>query len=423
MTRIIELSNVSKGFQPIVSTWSLIKSALRTSEHKTKTSDPLSWVLKDINLTVEHGQSIGIIGRNGAGKSTLLKLMTGILNPTMGTVTLRGNVAAILELGLGLHPEFSGASNAELVISHLHPRWANKTEVIERIMEFSELRERIHDPIRTYSTGMTMRLAFSIVTAIRPDILIIDEALAVGDIGFQRKCFALIESFRKQGTTLIFVSHDPEAIKRLCDRAIYLRDGTMYMDGDPKAVVGAYERDLFTRSDSSIFDAHFINTPQLVIYDKPSTKEEYGDGRAKITETRLLTASGALTSVFTVGSEIILEFDVEVEDFINGAIFSLMVKTKEGLCVYYCDSLHLATNLPNLKRGDRTRTRFSLKNNLSPGSYWLNCAIRSASESGERIHWRIVDCERIQIVTPHNISIYPGGICNLEGRLSIEDRT
>src|SRR6266550_1435559 len=198
------------------------------------------WVLRNIDVSVQSGESIAIIGPNGAGKSTLLKLVTGTTQPTEGSVETRGRIAAILELGIGFHPEFTGRQNVLIAGQLMGFSPEEVTGAIPDMEAFAEIGAYFDQPMRVYSSGMQVRLAFSVATAIRPDVLIVDEALSVGDAYFQHKCAARIRTFKQQGTTLLFVSHDPTAVKSLCDRALLLDRGVLAKDGAPDQVLDYY---------------------------------------------------------------------------------------------------------------------------------------------------------------------------------------
>lgn len=198
------------------------------------------WALREISLEITRGESVGLVGENGSGKTSLLRILAGITEPTRGNVHVTGEISAILGLGWGFHPSFSGLQNA---VMGCYLKGFNRTEVknhLPGIMDFSELGDSIEDPLRTYSNGMHMRLAFSVATAKRPDILIIDEALAVGDAHFRDKCFSRINQFKAQGTTLLFVSHAADMVKFLCERAIILHQGEILGDGPSNDIIAQY---------------------------------------------------------------------------------------------------------------------------------------------------------------------------------------
>jgi lipopolysaccharide transport system ATP-binding protein len=200
------------------------------------------WVLRDISFSVEPGESVAILGSNGAGKSTVLRLLAGITAPTTGEIEVRGRLTAMLELGMGFHAEFSGEQNVQMTAQLYGLRPAEICAVLPQIREFSELGDQFFDPLRTYSSGMNIRLAFSLATAVRPDVLIIDEALSVGDQSFQQKSLSRIRELQETGTTLLFVSHDAAIIPRVCKRALLLHGGTLHHDGSVQDAIAEYGR-------------------------------------------------------------------------------------------------------------------------------------------------------------------------------------
>jgi ABC-type polysaccharide/polyol phosphate transport system ATPase subunit len=198
------------------------------------------YALRDVSFRLNQGESLAVVGRNGAGKSTLLGLAAGLCKPSEGLVAVRGRVAALLELGSGFHPDLTGVENVRLNASLLGLSRTRTAEVLESIVDFSEIRNFIHDPVRTYSSGMVMRLAFSVAVHVDPDLLIIDEVLGVGDQRFQAKCFDRIRQFKQAGKSLLFVSHGGDTVRQLCDRAIWLDHGKMMLEGPPAEVLEAY---------------------------------------------------------------------------------------------------------------------------------------------------------------------------------------
>ncbi|MBI3480625.1 MAG: ABC transporter ATP-binding protein, partial [Nitrosomonadales bacterium] len=233
----ITITNLGKAYKQYPTRWS------RLAEWLVPFSQPrhrLKWVLQDLNFTVRAGEAVGIIGINGAGKSTLLKMITGTTQPTTGSVNITGRVAALLELGMGFHPDFTGRQNAYMAGQLLGMNVEEISGLMPEIEAFAEIGDYLDQPVRVYSSGMQMRLAFSLATARRPDVLIVDEALSVGDTYFQHKSFERIREFRKQGTTLLIVSHDKQAIQSICDGAILLNAGKLALQGEPEAVFDYY---------------------------------------------------------------------------------------------------------------------------------------------------------------------------------------
>lgn len=209
-------------------------------------------MLQDINFTVNPGEAVGIIGINGAGKSTLLKMITGTSQPTKGNVHISGRVAALLELGMGFHPDFTGRQNVYMAGQLMGLHADDISKLMPKIEAFAEIGDYLDSPVRLYSSGMQMRLAFSVATSIRPDVLIVDEALSVGDDYFQHKSFERIRDFRRQGTTLLIVSHDKQAIQSMCDRAILLNAGRIEMEGEPEAVMDYYNALLAAKQNQKV---------------------------------------------------------------------------------------------------------------------------------------------------------------------------
>lgn len=234
---MIEIKNVSKSFKIYHDKATTLKERLLFL--RSSKAD-VFWALKDINLTIESGKTVGLIGHNGSGKSTLLKLITKIIHPTSGEIITRGRVSSLLELGAGFHPDFTGRENIYINASIFGLSRKEIDSKLESIIEFSELRDFIDSPIRTYSSGMYTRLAFSVAVHVSPDILLIDEILAVGDINFQKKCIAKIKEFKKKGVTMVFVSHNMNDVLEICDSVVWLDKGRMIEYGDTETIAEKY---------------------------------------------------------------------------------------------------------------------------------------------------------------------------------------
>ena len=233
----ITVTNLGKAYKQYPNRWSRLAEWVLPG---SKPRHTLKWVMQDVSFTVNPGEAVGISGINGAGKSTLLKMITGTTQPTTGSVHITGRVAALLELGMGFHPDFTGRQNAFMAGQLLGYSVEDIARLMPEIEAFAEIGDYIDQPVRVYSSGMQMRLAFSVATAHRPDVLIVDEALSVGDAYFQHKSFNKIREFREKGTTLLIVSHDRSAIQSLCDRAILLEHGSVAKDGSPEDVMDFY---------------------------------------------------------------------------------------------------------------------------------------------------------------------------------------
>ena len=288
------------------------------------------WVLKDVNFVVEPGEAIGIIGINGAGKSTLLKMLVGTIAPTEGSVSVTGKVAAMLELGMGFHPDFTGRQNVFMAGQLLGLKTHEITELMPEIEAFAEIGEYIDQPVRIYSSGMQMRLAFSVATASRPDILIIDEALSVGDTYFQHKSFDRIRKFRALGTTLLIVSHDKSAIQSICDRAILLNGGRLVMEDKPESVMDYYNALLAEKESYNI---------ELLTTAQGKTQLVSGSGEVNIVEVAVLDASGQSIEVVSVGQSVTLQIKVLAIQSVEALVVGYAIKDRLGQVIYWNSSL------------------------------------------------------------------------------------
>lgn len=236
----IKATHVSKHFKLYYDRANTLKEKILFFSKKNKSKDEILQVLKDINITIKKGESVALIGTNGSGKSTLLKLMTKIIYPNKGKITVNGKLTSLLELGAGFHDDFTGRENIYFNASIFGLTKSEIDEKIDEIIEFSELGDFIDNPVRTYSSGMYMRLAFSVAINVDADILLIDEILSVGDQHFQEKCFQKLEELKSQGKTIVFVTHGMDSVKRFCTRAVWLHKGEIKMDGDTETVVQKY---------------------------------------------------------------------------------------------------------------------------------------------------------------------------------------
>jgi ABC-type polysaccharide/polyol phosphate transport system ATPase subunit len=254
--------------------------------------------LQDVSLTIDPGEAVGLVGRNGSGKSTLLRIVSGIITPTTGRVEAGGRIASLLELGAGFHPDFTGRENVYLNGSIHGLSRARVREVMDEIVSFAELEQFIDLPVRTYSSGMFMRLGFSVAAHIRADVLLLDEVFAVGDEQFQRKCFGKIAEFKHRGGTIVFVSHDARAVERLCDRAVLLRQGELAFDGPTTDAIAAYRRLLGAEESPEELQAGL---------------REWGSGEARIAEATLFDDTGEERAQFASGEAVLVRLLVEAE--------------------------------------------------------------------------------------------------------------
>jgi lipopolysaccharide transport system ATP-binding protein len=372
----ITVSNLGKAYKQYPHRWSrLLEWIVPGGEPRHQ----LKWVLQDINFTVQPGEAVGVIGINGAGKSTLLKMITGTTQPTTGSVVIRGRVAALLELGIGFHPDFTGRQNAYMAGQLLGYTVEEIAALLPEIEAFAEVGAYIDLPVRVYSSGMQMRLAFSVATASRPDVLIVDEALSVGDAYFQQKSFNRIREFRKLGTTLLIVSHDKNAIQSICDRAILINSGNFEMDGVPETVFDYYTALLVGGS------RHEISQKKI---NNKKTVTESGGLEAIIDDVWIQERSGRKLLTIGVGHEIQVHIHVKVKKDIRSLVLGCGFKDRLGQLVFGTNTSYTNQELNNVSAGSEFIFVFECVAALGVGSYSTTVAIQAANPVCDgKYHW------------------------------------
>lgn len=361
----ISVTNLGKAYKQYPNRWSRLLEWVTPGKAKRH---HLKWVLQEINFTVNAGEAVGIIGINGAGKSTLLKLITGTTQPTTGSVQMTGRVAAMLELGMGFHPDFTGRQNAFMAGQLLGISSEEIARLMPEIEVFAEIGDYIDQPVRVYSSGMQMRLAFSVATAIRPDILIVDEALSVGDAYFQHKSFDRIREFRKQGTTLLIVSHDKQAIQSICDRAILLNDGQLAMEGEPEAVMDYYN--------AMLADHQNLEVKQVLLNDG-KVQTVSGSGGVELTSVQLSDVNGQAIEAVAVGQKICLSVSARCNSYVPDLVIGYMIKDRLGQPVFGTNTYHHDRILKTLSKGMDIQLEFEFDTNLGPGTYSIAVALHA----------------------------------------------
>jgi lipopolysaccharide transport system ATP-binding protein len=356
----------------------------------------LKWVLRDINFHIAAGESVALIGVNGAGKSTLLKLITGTAQPTTGTVSSAGRVAALLELGMGFHPDFTGRQNALMAGQLIGLSVEEVTALMPQIEAFAEIGDYIDQPVRVYSSGMQVRLAFSVATAVRPDILIIDEALAVGDVFFQQKCFDRIRGYCQAGTTLLFVSHAMNAVYSLCNRAILISNGGIALDGTPRAVIDLYNAHVLALRDGHLAAGAAVGAPAPA----PAAAAE----AAPETETATAAAAAVPAAApapaagsFEHGGARIDAVGLYVDDQQAATVISdrvatvrvdsrfaqayadphigFQIRNARGEAVFMTNTYCMRQTIGPVRAGESVRAEFSFKASLAPGDYTITAGV------------------------------------------------
>jgi ABC-type polysaccharide/polyol phosphate transport system ATPase subunit len=354
--------------------------------------------LRDVSLAIEPGEAVGLVGRNGSGKSTLLRLVSGIITPTSGRIETGGRIASLLELGAGFHPDFTGRENVYLNGSIHGLSRAKVREAMDEIVSFAELEKFIDLPVRTYSSGMFMRLGFSVAAHIQADVLLLDEVFAVGDEQFQRKCFGKIAEFKNRGGTIVFVSHDAQAVERLCDRAVLLRQGEVAFDGPTVEAIGAYRRLLGADASPEELEAGL---------------REWGTGEARIVSASLADDDGDERVQFVSGEPVVVRLVVEAEPGIAPPRVTLELRDDGGVVLG-----RVAQELAALgwNGGGRRELRFRIDRlPLAEGRFHLRFALADAA-TGAPLHTRD-DALRFFVFPSDGES----GVVKLDGAWSMEE--
>ncbi|HEL4248999.1 TPA: ABC transporter ATP-binding protein [Stenotrophomonas maltophilia] len=330
------------------------------------------WVLRDVSFSIAPGEAVGVIGQNGAGKSTLLKLITGTAQPTEGRVTRTGRVAAILELGMGFNQDLTGRQNAFHSAGLMGYSQEQIAEAMPGIEAFAEIGEYFDEPVRTYSSGMQVRVAFAVATAFTPDLLIVDEALSVGDSYFQHKSFDRMRRFREEGTSIMLVSHSPGDVKALCDRVILLDKGQVLKDGAPDEVIDFYNA-LIARKENEKLSVEQRRDESGWITTRS------GSAQAVVSSLKLVdAATGSEVALAMVGQQLRLVLEAEVRAPLPSLVLGFMIRDKQGHVVWGSNTWHTEQVQSNVSAGERLRYTLDFTCRMGPGSYSVSPALVSS---------------------------------------------
>jgi lipopolysaccharide transport system ATP-binding protein len=356
-----------------------------------------SWVLRNVSFRVGPGEVVGIVGQNGAGKSTLLKMIVGTTQPTEGTVSVTGRVGAILELGMGFNPEATGRQNAAHAAGLMGLSQAQIAAAMPEIEDFAELGDYFDAQLRTYSSGMQMRLAFSVSTAIKPDLLIIDEALSVGDIYFQHKSFDRIRRFKAEGVSILFVTHGMGDVRTLCDRAVLLDKGRMVRDGQPDEVLDYYNALIAERENAKLTVEQQRDRNGWLV-------TRSGNGHATIESLRMLDLDGAEIAVCAVGQQVVVRAVATLSEPVPRLVAGLMIRDKMGHVVWGSNTAHTQQALEDVPQGATIRLDVPFTCTLGPGSYAVTVALTSSeSHATQTFDWidNFLVFEVVNLDRPH----------------------
>ena len=390
---IISVRNLTKQYEMGGNPIQKLRKTLFGSSRVSKISpDKQMLALNDISFDLEKGSSLGILGLNGSGKSTLLQIIANTLKPSSGTVKVKGKVSALLELGSGFNPDFTGRENSLLNGALIGNSTSETIQKLPEIESFAEIGKFFDMPVRTYSSGMQLRLAFAVATSYQPDILIVDEALAVGDAYFQAKCFERISQFKKNGMSLILVTHSVEDVPKNCDKALMLMDGKLFASGKPKEITNLYLENLHKPTDEiANLDDTDEAYPSFDVenFDKRPfyRKEEHrwGNEKARILDYIIKNEKNELfPNKINSSDRLTISFSVTFHSFVENVIPGLLVKSIDGNFLYGTNNLYASGNKDTIsaKKGDSYTFSFEIKLTLNSGSYLISLGV-SSQESNE----------------------------------------
>ena len=411
MTTALRVNGVSKQYRTYARPGDRLKETLtrgRLRRHKE------FWALHDVSFELTKGDIVGIIGPNGCGKSTLLQIIAGTLEPTQGEVWHEGRISALLELGAGFDPEFTGIENVYMNASLLGFSRRETDALLPQIERFAEIGDFIHQPVKTYSSGMYVRLAFAIAASVEPDILIIDEALAVGDAVFQHRCLRRIKELHERGTTVLFVSHDVAAVRALCSRAILMSHGRIISDGDPSDVLNRYQEIVMERERA--FEAESAALAEVAPAEAASFEPltftfRHGNRDAEIVLAELSGANDRRAEIVETGAPLTMKIAARFTNDLADPVFGFLIRNRHGISAYGTNTHEQKLVLGAVRRGEIVEVSFAFNCWLGIDNYSISCAIHSSE--GEAYDW--LDGVRFFRVTSLRVT---EGIANLNATAS-----
>ncbi len=409
---VIKVNDVTKIYKLYDKPIDRLKESLSISKKKFYREH---YSLKNISFSVKRGETIGIIGTNGSGKSTLLKIITGVLNPSLGNVEIEGRISALLELGAGFNMEYTGIENIYLNGTMMGYKKEDIDKRISSIIEFADIGEFVNQPVKTYSSGMFVRLAFAVAINIDPEILIVDEALSVGDVFFQAKCYKKFQEFRDMGKTIIFVSHDLSSISKYCDRVILLNKGEFIEEGEPKKIIDLYKKILVNQFDNEENQKDPI-TEEINNFEKKiwknemnlnSEKIEYGDKKAEIIDFGIFDNKLQLTNTVLKNKMFSLKLKIKFYEKIQDPIFAFTIKDIKGNEITGTNTFLEKKYFDNPNRGSILTVTFNQMMNLQGGTYLLSIGCTGFREGIFSVYHRLYDiCEIVVVSSKDSVGFF-----------------
>lgn len=407
----IEIKDLVKGYKLYDKPRDRVKDAFGLGG---KQSYKLHYALNGVSLCIHRGETVGIIGTNGSGKSTILKIITGVLNPTAGEVAVNGRISALLELGAGFNQEYNGIENVYLNGTMMGFSDREIDEKLPAILEFADIGDYVKQPVKTYSSGMFVRLAFAVAINIEPEILIVDEALSVGDVFFQAKCYHKFEEFKKMGKTIVFVSHDLSVISKYCDRVFLLNKGQLLGEGAPKEMIDAYKQVLVGQYEIPGNQEHVefledVKRKRAAGEGRETAAAgvnpealEYGTGQARIVEYYLTDDRGIRTTAVIKGSVFTLHMRVRFLEHVPAPIFAFTFKNVMGTEITGTNSMVEKAFLESAEPGQVKDITFTQKMSLQGGEYLLSLGVTGYNGDAFEVYHRLYDALDVTVVSDKN---------------------
>lgn len=406
MKPIIEVKDITKIYKLYTNPFDRIKESLhplKKSYHKD------FYALNHVSFHINMGEAVGIIGKNGSGKSTLLKLITGVLSPTSGSIHVEGKISALLELGAGFNPDFSGLENIYLNGTMMGFSKEQMDSKLNDIIEFADIGDFLYQPVKTYSSGMFVRLAFAVAINVEPEILIVDEALSVGDIFFQAKCFKKFAEFKKQGKTILFVTHDMSSIMKYCDRVIVMDKGSIIEEGLPGPMIDVYKKilvDMYSADDKGPSTASSIEDSSIGKWKEHlntnSSFSEYGNKRAEIMDYGVFDHNNDITNVILKGDYFKIKMKIRFNEDLKDPIFAFSIKDARGTEITGTNTMLEAIDVSNAKAGTEVEVSFTQRNDLQGGDYLLSLGCTCYEGNDFVVFHRLYDIVNLHVISNKN---------------------
>ena len=385
------------------------------------------YALKNVDMEVKTGESVGIIGVNGSGKSTILKIITGVLNATSGDVQINGRISALLELGAGFNMEYTGLENVYLNGTMMGFTEKEIDERLQDILDFADIGDFVHQPVKTYSSGMFVRLAFAVAINIDPEILIVDEALSVGDVFFQAKCYHKFEEFKKLGKTILFVSHDLTSIAKYCDRVILLNKGVKLAEGNPKDMVNMYKKLLVHQLDeetledvsgkSAIGEKSESGKAWKDNFEINPTITDYGEKQAEIVDFAIIDQYGAYSSIIEKGTVYQVKAKIHFHETVKNPIFTITIKNKQGTDITGTNTMFERIETGTVNAGEERIVTYEQKMNLQGGDYLLSLGCTGYVGDNFVVYHRLYDLVSFNVLSDKNTV----GFFDMDSHITVEN--